>query len=117
MGRRLVLRNMNRRHAKVTAWGLGHVAINGDETILDVGCGGGKTVARLAALAADGKVYGIDNSEESVAASRRPNQISIDAGHVEVLHSPVSELPFANAAFDLVTAVETHYYWLDAIVR
>ena len=110
---RLTLWSMNRRHSKVTEWGLKHVPIRNRDTILDVGCGGGMTIARLAALASEGKIYGIDYSEESVAASRRANRQSIDAGRVEVLQGSVSHLPFPDRMFDLATAVETHYYWPD----
>ena len=116
---RLVLRNMNRTHSRLTDWALSHVAIRGGDTILDVGCGGGKTTAKLAALAPAGKVYGIDFSEESVAVSRSVNKALISAGRVEILHAAVSELPFSDSMFDVVTAVETHYYWpnLAADVR
>jgi 2-polyprenyl-3-methyl-5-hydroxy-6-metoxy-1,4-benzoquinol methylase len=50
---RFVLWNMNSRHSKVTDWGLAHVSVEKHDTILDVGCGGGKTICKLAA---DGKV-------------------------------------------------------------
>ena len=110
---RLVLGRMNRRHSRLTDWGLAHVAIRTDDNILDVGCGGGRTVAKLASLAAAGKVYGVDFSEESVAVSRRTTRDLIRADRAEIRQASVSELPFANDAFDLVTAVETHYYWPD----
>ena len=110
---RFTLWNMNHRHSKVTEWGLKHVRIQKSDTILDVGCGGGVTVARLAALATEEKTYGVDYSEESVAAAQRRNRQSIDANRVEILHASVSHLPFPDQMFDLVTAVETHYYWPD----
>ena len=110
---RLNLWSMNRRHSKVTAWGMQHVSIQNHDIILDVGSGGGATIARLAALATHGKIYGVDHSEESVAASRRTNRQSVDAGRVEIRHASVSSLPFPDGMFDLVTAVETHYYWPD----
>ena len=110
---RINLWSMNRRHSKVTEWGLTHVSIQSRDTILDVGCGGGMTVARLAIIATEGKTYGIDYSEESVAASRRANRQGVAAGRVEILPGSVSHLPFPDQMFDLVTAVETHYYWPD----
>jgi SAM-dependent methyltransferase len=110
---RITLRNMNRGHAELTAWGLGHVSVQSRDTILDVGCGGGVTVARLATMAHEGKTYGIDHSEESVAASRKENQARIASGKVEILSGSVSHLPFPDRMFDLVTAVETHYFWPD----
>ncbi len=77
--------------------------------ILDVGCGGGRTVSKLAAIATQGKVYGVDYSDESVAATKRTNVRWIDLGRVEIRHGSVSQLPFPDGMFDLVTAVETHF--------
>jgi ubiquinone/menaquinone biosynthesis C-methylase UbiE len=101
---------MNARHSEVTDWGLAHISIGRHYTILDVGCGGGRTLSKLA-RATEGKVYGIDYSEESVAASKRTNARWIDMGRVEVRHGAVSQLPFRDGMFDLVTAVETHFWW------
>lgn len=108
---RLVLWNMNSRHSKVTDWGLAHVSVNEHDTILDVGCGGGRTVSKLAAMATQGKVYGADFSEASVASSKRTNARWIEMGRVEIRHASVSQLPFPDSMFDLVTAVETHFWW------
>ena len=110
---RAVLDRMNVSHGPVTEWGLSHVRVGDDFTILDVGCGGGRTIDRLAALAPLGKVFGIDYSAESVAASRETNTRAIAEGRVQVEQATVSQLPFSDAAFNLVTAVETHYYWPD----
>ena len=112
---RLLLRDFNRHHSKVTDWGLQHLAIQKHDTILDVGCGGGRTVHKLAAIAMDGKVYGIDFSEESVTVSRRTNKQWIEMGRVEIRQGSVSRLPFSDHLFDLVTAVETHFFWPDLV--
>jgi len=108
---RFTLWRMNLSHSKVTDWGLEHISIEKDLTILDVGCGGGRTVGKLAAIATQGKVYGVDYSEESVAATERTNAQWIELGRVEVRHGSVSQLPFPDGMFDLITAVETHFWW------
>ena len=108
---RFILWNMNSRHSKVTDWGLAHISIEKHQTILDVGCGGGRTLCKLAAVATQGKVYGVDYSEESIAVSKRTNAHWIKMGRVEVRHGSVSQLPFPDHMFDLVTAVETHFFW------
>ncbi len=110
---RFVLRNMNSRHSKVTDWGLSHISIQEHDTVLDVGCGGGRTVSKLAGIASQGKVYGVDYSKESVAVANRTNRRWIDMGRVEIREGSVSELPFSKDMFDLVTAVETHFWWPD----
>jgi SAM-dependent methyltransferase len=110
---RAVLQRMNVSHAELTAWGLSQVAMRDDFTILDVGCGGGRTIDRLASIATKGKVFGVDYSEESVATARETNARWIEQGRVDIQLGTVSRLPFADGTFDLVTAVETHYYWPD----
>ena len=104
---------MNSRHSKVTDWGLSHVSIKRSDTVLDIGCGGGRTVSKLAALAEEGKVYGLDYSKESVAVAKRTNRRWIDMGRIEIREASVSQLPFSENVFDLVTAVETHIWWPD----
>jgi ubiquinone/menaquinone biosynthesis C-methylase UbiE len=81
--------------------------------VLDVGCGGGRTIHKLAALATEGKVCGVDYSPVSVASSKHTNKALIDHGRVEIQQGSVSQLPFSDRMFDIVTAVETHYYWPD----
>lgn len=104
---------MNKRHSGVTDWGLSHIAIRPGDTILDAGCGGGRTINKLAGIASGGKVFGIDFSRESIAASKRTNAELIRAGRVEIQEAPVSQLPFPNNFFDVITAVETHFWWPD----
>jgi ubiquinone/menaquinone biosynthesis C-methylase UbiE len=102
---------MNSRHSKVTDWGLSHILIGKQDIVLDVGCGGGRTVGKLAAIATQGKVYGIDHSAESVAMAMRTNKQWIDIARVEVREASVSRLPFSDGVFDVITAVETHFWW------
>src|SRR5262245_50084994 len=104
---------MNQSHSALTDWGLTHVRIESAFAILDVGCGGGRTVQKLAGAANRGRVVGVDYSIGSVEASRSTNAALIQAGSVDIQQASVSRLPFADSTFDLVTAVETHYYWPD----
>jgi SAM-dependent methyltransferase len=110
---RFTLWRMNQSHSRLTDWGLTHTAVELGHTALDVGCGGGRTVSKLAVMAAQGKVHGIDYSEASVAASRRYNAQAIRAGRVEIHLADVGKLPFADNTCDLVTGVETHFWWPD----
>lgn len=108
---RFILWDMNRHHSKLTDWGLTHVALRRTDTILDVGCGGGRTISKLAEMAA--KVHGIDYSEDSVTAAHRSNKRWIDIGRVSIREGTASQLPFPDGTFDLVTAIETHLFWPD----
>ena len=109
-GRR-VAANMNKGHWDLTTWGLKHVSIKSDSVVLDVGCGGGKTTNRLAKRANQGKVYGLDQSADMVDYSRQINKKLIAQNRVEIVHSSVEKTGFKDEFFDLVTAIETYYFW------
>ena len=103
------LKSMNKEHTPVALWGLKHLDIKSDDVILDVGCGGGININRMAKKAK--KVYGVDYSIESVKVSREVNRQEIYDGKVEVVKGDVQSLPFDDDTFDVVTAFETVYFW------
>jgi ubiquinone/menaquinone biosynthesis C-methylase UbiE len=102
---------MNIGHGRLRRWGLTHVAVEPDASILDVGCGGGRAVHVLAQMAPGGQVYGIDYSRDMVQLAQKVNRALIEAGRVKVRHGSVSSLPFPDGMFDLVTAFEAYYFW------
>jgi ubiquinone/menaquinone biosynthesis C-methylase UbiE len=107
----LVARGMNISHAKLTDWDLRKITVGDNFTILDIGCGGGGTISKLAAISKNGKVYGIDYSEESIKITQKKNKKLLQSGKVELQQCSVEKIPSPNNYFDLVTAIETHYFW------
>ncbi|PJI06859.1 MULTISPECIES: class I SAM-dependent methyltransferase [Clostridium] len=108
---KIIVDDMNLRHFELTDWGLKKVNIKNDDTILDIGCGGGRTVNRMASIAKDGKVFGIDYSLDCVNWSKDYNKKFVTNNKVEILHGSVEKMPFENDKFDIITAVETIYFW------
>ena len=107
---RAMLKFMNLTHAPLTNWGLGLIEFQDGWTMLDIGCGGGATLQRLLKRSKDAQVYGIDISEESVAKARKVNAKVLDK-QVFVTQGSAEMLPYKDGKFDLVTAVETVYFW------
>lgn len=107
---RAMLRFMNLCHAPLTNWGLNLVGIQDGWTMLDIGCGGGATLRRLLKRSKGAKVYGIDISEESVVKAKKVNIDVLDK-KVFIAQGSAENLPYADGMFDLVTAVETVYFW------
>lgn len=107
---RAMLKFMNLCHAPLTNWGLKLVNIQNGWTMLDIGCGGGATLRRLLKRSEGARVYGIDISEESVEKAKKVNAKVLDK-QVFVSQGSVEKLPYEDGKFDLVTAVETVYFW------
>ena len=108
---RMFARMMNTSHSPLTDWALTHLNIDKGATVLDVGCGGGRTIEKLAPLAT--QVYGVDYAAGSVGESQSHNRRLIADGKVHIERASVSALPFTADMFDVVTAIETQYYWPD----
>ena len=107
---RVMLSFMNYTHAPLTNWGLKLVNVQDGWTMLDVGCGGGFTIRRLLKRNKDAQVYGIDISEESVAKAKKVNAEVLDK-QVFITLGSAEKLPYEDGKFNLVTAVETVYFW------
>ncbi|OFK24793.1 class I SAM-dependent methyltransferase [Olsenella sp. HMSC062G07] len=117
-----MLRRMNRSHAALTNWALDLLPWRPGLRALDVGCGGGATmrrildrIARAGAGAGEGQghVSGVDYSSVSCAESRAFNEAALRAGLMDVTEASVDRLPFPDASFDVVTTVESFYFWPD----
>ncbi len=96
------------------AWGmavLGRVALTGDETVIDAGCGTGRLSAELAARVPRGCVLGLDRSRQMALAAR---QVAIERGlaNLRVVVADLTSLP-AVARADLVFSTATFHWVLD----
>jgi len=111
---RFVAREMNRKHAPLRSWVLSGVPeYGGVERILDLGCGGGGAIRRLASLAPEAEIHGVDSSADSIRVATRVNADLIAAGRVFVRQGTVSDLPYESGHFDLALATDSHYFWPD----
>ena len=107
-------REMNRKHAALRNWVLSGVPdCDGVGRILDLGCGGGGTLRRLASLAPAAEIHGVDRSEDSIRVASRVNADLIAVGRVFVRHASVSDLPYESGYFDVALATDSHYFWPD----
>jgi ubiquinone/menaquinone biosynthesis C-methylase UbiE len=108
---KILAAHMNLHHNVLTDWGLEKVRIYPNFTILDMGCGGGKTLTKLAELAFRGNVFGIDYSKDMVEYSREVNKDLITQNRVSIVEGFIDKTNFPDNFFDLVTAIETYYFW------
>ncbi|RWS42183.1 class I SAM-dependent methyltransferase [Bacillus mycoides] len=104
---------MNAAHTRLTNWALQKIHIREDAVILDIGCGGGKTIHSLSRLTPHGKIYGIDYSEQAVENSKKTNTKDVETEKVIIHQASVSSIPHTTNFFNLITAFQTHYFWPD----
>jgi ubiquinone/menaquinone biosynthesis C-methylase UbiE len=109
----MVASKMNESHKNLSDWGFGFIDVPHDAIALDIGCGGGATVRRLAKLAPDGHIYGADYSKKAVKMTRKFNRDLVRSGSVTIEQADVSDLPYEDDTFDVITAIETYFFWPD----
>ncbi|MDR2967312.1 MAG: class I SAM-dependent methyltransferase [Methanobacteriaceae archaeon] len=102
---------MNESHVKLSSWCINHLNINDNDITLDIGCGGGVNVKKFSEMTPNGKVYGLDYSKLCTEKSSQLNELAINNGKVEIIHASVSQLPFKDETFDIVTAFQSTYFW------
>ena len=108
---KMMLRGMNSGHAKLADWGTGFLPKLSVEKAVDLGCGAGGNVDRLAGMYKGAQVTGVDYSPLSVEASRKTNAKAIKKGTVDIREGDVSSLDLPSDTYDLATAFETIYFW------
>lgn len=110
---RTVLLGMNDHHEPIWEWCLSHMPPAAEGTVLDIGCGGGGLLSRLALRYPYAMFHGVDISQESLDMTASVNRALVDAGGLSLHRCSVDSMPFAEGAIDLVTAVETYFFWPD----
>ncbi|MBQ3387729.1 MAG: class I SAM-dependent methyltransferase [Thermoguttaceae bacterium] len=107
----LMIRGMNRGHAPLADWGIKQLGEIEPSAILDIGCGGGLHLHKLLKRYPGAKGAGIDISPLCVKKAVKTNRKSIESGRCAIQLASVTDIPFPEKKFDLVTAFETVYFW------
>ena len=80
------------------------------DNVLDVGCGAGWLSRRLAKSVPEGRVVGMDISDEMIRHARRA---SVDFDNLMFVAGEVAQIPWQPNFFSHVISVESSYYWPD----
>jgi ubiquinone/menaquinone biosynthesis C-methylase UbiE len=99
---------MEKGHRPVGQRAVELMRVPADARVLDVGCGSGWATRLLAEYAANGRVTGIDISDEMIAMAR---ETSRSFGKVEFQVASAENLPFANGEFTHAFSMESLYYY------
>lgn len=106
VGWAMALKNRER-----TEWAVAQLHPQPLDIVLDIGCGPGVAVQQLATLTPRGLVAGLDISEVMVQQAQARNAAAVRAGRVVLKQGSVAQIPFANAEFDKVLAINSYRFW------
>jgi len=101
---------MEQEHLPITLPVLEKMRLAPTDSVLDVGCGAGWLSRRLAKLVLEGRVVGMDISDEMIRRARRS---SVDFDNLMFVAGEVAQIPWQPYFFSHVISVESSYYWPD----
>ncbi|MBR1568783.1 MAG: class I SAM-dependent methyltransferase [Lachnospiraceae bacterium] len=108
---KMMLNGMNSGHSKMADWGLSHLKTIAPDTVVDLGCGGGRNIGELLRKYPSSHGMAIDYSPLSVEKAADYNKALIAEGRLEVQQGDVSDLSLPDQTYELATAFETIYFW------
>ncbi len=100
-------------NARSNASAIAALALQGDEDILELGCGPGHAIRLMAAQAPRSVIHAIDQSATMLAQSRSRNWATIQSGRVHLYQGRFEELPLRSHSIDKILAVNVAYFWRD----
>ena len=101
---------MEQEHLPITLPVLEKMQLGTADNVLDVGCGVGWLSRRVAKLVSQGRVVGMDVSDEMI---RRARRASLDFENLMFVTGEVQEIPWEPNFFSHAISVESSYYWPD----
>jgi len=99
---------MEQDHLPIVLPVLDRMRLQSDENVLDVGCGTGWLVRLIAEQAPEGRIIGLDVSDEMIRRARRHNT---ELENVMFVTGEVGEIPWDAHFFTQAISVESAYYW------
>jgi SAM-dependent methyltransferase len=99
---------MEQDHLPITLPVLEKMRLAPADNVLDVGCGAGWLSRRLAKSVPEGRVVGMDISDEMILHARRS---SADFDNLLFVAGEVAQIPWQPHFFSHVISVESSYYW------
>jgi ubiquinone/menaquinone biosynthesis C-methylase UbiE len=113
---KLVVSRMIRSNAPLNEWTISLMDVQPSDYVLEVGFGPGLAIARVAEIASEGFVAGIDFSEAMVGQAQKRNALAIQQGRVTLKQGDALDtLPYGDNTFDKAFSIHVIYFWPELL--
>lgn len=108
---------LNKHNEKMNHFAVERLDIQPTDKVLDIGFGGGITIAEMLKMIDTGKIYGIDFSLVMVEQAKQKFKPEIESNKVSIEFGDVKQLAFAEKKFDKICTVNTIYFWNEPLAN
>jgi arsenite methyltransferase len=113
-GRWVMTRALNRGNAELITATVDALALQRDDSFMDLGFGGGLGL-RLALSRTAAALWGVDFSADVVREGMKVFQQPIAAGRLNLLCADVADLPLRDSLVRTICSTNTIYFWPDPL--
>ena len=101
---------MEQEHLPIVLPLLGQMQLQAEDNVLDIGCGTGWLAQLIAEQVSEGRVVGVDVSDEMIRRARRHH---VDLDNAMFVIGEASAIPWDASFFTHAVSVESAFYWPD----
>ena len=113
-GRWVMTRVLNRGNAGLITSAVDALALQRDQSFLDLGFGGGLAL-KLAAARTDAPLWGVDFSSDVVLEGVGQFRSLIRSGRLNLICADVADLPLRDGLIRAICTTNTLYFWPDPV--
>jgi SAM-dependent methyltransferase len=110
-GRYVMVHLLNRINVSMNSLAFEALRLDSRDQVLEVGFGGGDLIARMSSVVSQGRITGVDYSQNAVDACSKRFAKFIKAGIIDLHCADVESLPFKPDTFTKACTVHTLYFW------
>lgn len=110
-GRIVAPRVFEKTNEPMENFGLKHMDPEKDDHILEIGFGHRGLISEIMPKIEDGKMCGIDISEQMVNIAAKRNKNWVDNSKLEIEQASIADIPYPDKHFDKVFTCNTIYFW------
>lgn len=108
---RLTARMMNSTNAIMLSNTINILAPEKTHTTLDIGFGGGDSLAALLDKVVSGTVHGVEVSDTMIESAEKRFAAFIASNKIMIHKASIEALPFNDQTFDRICSMNTIYFW------
>jgi SAM-dependent methyltransferase len=115
-GRQVILHLLNHINVSINALAFRELCLTADDHVIEIGFGGGYLIKKMLNVIKNGRVCGVDFSQDAVNACKKRFARQIKRGILELHCKHAENLELAPDTYTKACTVNTIYFWANPLI-